>query len=45
MKTIAHFRGQSSDFFHMHPWNGLFALTASIVLMFVLTLLLVLSVR
>ena len=45
MKTNTHFRGRSPGFFHIHPFNGLFALSASIVLMFVLSLLLVLSVR
>lgn len=45
MKTIPHFRGRSSDFFHMHPFNALFALVTSILLMFLLTLMLMLFVR
>ena len=44
MKANTDFRGRGPDF-HMHPFNTLFALGASIVLMFLRTLMLMLSVR
>jgi hypothetical protein len=45
MKSAMHFHGRGTNLFHMHPFNSLFSLIASLVLMLLLTLLIVLSAK
>jgi hypothetical protein len=45
MKTFSHFPARNPNLFHMHPFNALFSLVASLVLMLLLTLMILLSIR
>jgi hypothetical protein len=40
MKTFSHFPARHTNLFHMHPFNAMFSLVASLVLMLLLTLIL-----
>jgi hypothetical protein len=45
VKTTLQFHGRGMHLFHMHPFNVMFSVIASFVLMLLLTVLIVLSVK